>query len=97
MAQTIYILDPVAPFPASVDRRREQLDGLRGKVLGFIDNGKPNFAELVADLAELATSRYGAREVLTHAKRLGSSVPAGEPVYREFAARCDLVVTGSGD
>jgi hypothetical protein len=97
MAQMIYILDPVAPFPDMVDQRQRQLDGLRGKVLGFIDNGKPNFAYLAADLGELATSRYGASGVLTHAKRLGSSVPAGEAVYREFAERCDLVVTGSGD
>ncbi len=62
-----------------------------------IDNRKPNFAYLVADLAELAVARYGASGVLTHTKILGSSVPADEAVYRDFGERCDIVITGSGD
>jgi len=97
MAKTIYVLDPVAPCPAAADWRNRQLEGLRGKVLGFIDNSKPNFAYLVADMAELAVARYRASGVLTHTKLLGSSVPAGEAVYRDFAERCDIVITGSGD
>ena len=97
MVKTIYVLDPVAPSPVAADTRHRRLDGLQGKVLGFIDNSKPNFAYLVADLAELAVARYGARGVLTHTKVLGSSVPADEAVYRDFAERCDIVITGSGD
>ena len=97
MANTIYVLDPVAPPPDAAGHAGRRIDSPRGKVFGFIDNSKPNFAHLVADMAELLTGRYGASGVLTHTKLLGSSVPAGEAVYRDFAERCDVVITGSGD
>jgi len=72
------------------------LDGLRGKVVGFIDNAKPNFDHLVDALAELLVSRYGVSAVIKRKKR-AASVAAPEAVYKELAERCDLVITGSGD
>ena len=69
---------------------------LTGKVVGFIDNAKPNFNLLADDIAELLTSRYGVKTIIKRAKR-GASMPATEQVIDELAAQCDLVVTGSGD
>ena len=96
MTGTVLVFDP---RPAHVENAvpvSQALSGLAGKVVGFIDNAKPNFNYLADDLGELLMTRYGVRQVLKHQKR-GPSVPAPEKVYQEFAAHCDLVITGSGD
>ena len=95
MAGTVTLFDPTAP-------RREDsgalqtMAGLKGAVVGFIDNAKPNFNHLVDDLADLLVSRYGVRAVLKRRKR-SASVPAPEDIIREITGECDLVITGSGD
>lgn len=72
------------------------LDGLAGKVVGFIDNSKPNFNHLIDDLAALLQARHGVKAVVRHRKPI-TTVPAGAAVYAELARDCDLVLTGSGD
>ena len=67
-----------------------------GKIVGFIDNAKPNFHFLVDDLAELLIANHGVKAVMKRAKR-GSSMPAPEACVAELAKECDLVITGSGD
>jgi antitoxin component HigA of HigAB toxin-antitoxin module len=78
------------------EQAEQLLAGLAGKVVGFIDNAKPNFNYLVDDLAELLTSKHGVTRVLKRQKR-SASVPAPDEVIKEFAEQCDLVITGSGD
>jgi hypothetical protein len=92
----ILVYDPTAPVTKLDERAISALDSLAGKVVGFIDNAKPNFNLLVDDLAELLTQRYGVRAVLVRGKR-GPSVPAPDPIIEEVATQCDLVITGSGD
>lgn len=72
------------------------LASLRGAVVGFIDNTKPNFNCLVDELARVLVQDHGVREVLKRGKRV-QSIPAPDPVLDELAAHCDLVITGSGD
>lgn len=95
MTNTIRVYDPVAQAIGAHEARRT-LDRLTGKVVGFIDNGKPNFNYLVDDLADLLVSKYGVRAVIKRRKR-GPSVPAPESVLKEIAEQCDAVITGSGD
>jgi hypothetical protein len=90
------ILDPTAPGASAPRHGRKALGGLKGKVVGFIDNAKPNFHHLVDDLAELLVSRYGVASVVKHRKR-SASVPAPQAVYADVKEKCDLVITGSGD
>ena len=93
----ILLYDPTAPRRESgAAPARTTLAGLKGAVVGFIDNAKPNFNFLVDDLAELLESRYGVRAVVKRRKR-SASVPAPEEMLREVASQCDLVITGSGD
>jgi len=89
------ILDPVAPTGTAAQRPWLPLATLRGKVVGFIDNSKPNFEHLVDDLADLLITRYGVREVVKR-RKLAASIPASDAILDDIA-RCDLVVTGSGD
>ena len=76
-------------------RRRRSLDGLAGKTVGFIDNAKLNFNHLVDDLGELLISKYGVARVVKHRK--SGQVPVEGSVLKEYAERCDAVITGSGD
>jgi hypothetical protein len=96
MTSFIEICDPAAPTVRSAEASTKRLDGLSGKVVGFIDNTKPNFNHLVDDLAEVLVSEHGVRAVLKRGKRV-QSIPAPEAVLAELAQECDLVITGSGD
>ncbi len=96
MTASILLYNPTAVRAAGGEMAQQSLGELAGKVVGFIDNAKPNFDHLVDDLAELLTSRYGVARVIKKKKR-AASVAAEETVYRELAEQCDLVITGSGD
>ena len=95
MTERLAIYDPSAPSGSGPEHARQTLNGLKGKVIGFIDNGKPNFHLLVDDLSELLINKYGVAEVIRHRKR--GSVPVMETVLKDYAEKCDAVITGSGD
>jgi hypothetical protein len=95
MPNEILILDPVATGAIGARQTRRIPGGLRDKVIGFIDNGKPNFHFLVDDLAEILLAQYGVAAVFRHRKR--GSVPVLESALQDLAGKCDAVITGSGD
>jgi len=96
MTGTVLLFDPTAPRQQGGPRAQRVLDRLAGKTVGFIDNAKPNFNNLVDDLAGLLVSRYGVAKVIKRKKR-AASVPAPEAIYKELEEQCDLVIAGSGD
>jgi hypothetical protein len=97
MSETLDILDPIAPAGiAAGEHTFQPLDTLKGKVVGFIDNSKPNFNYLVDDLAELLMARHGVVAVIRH-RKLSASIPAPEEAILDVRRQCDLVITGSGD
>lgn len=92
----VLLYDPTAtrqPGPAQTSLK---LGTLAGKVVGFIDNAKPNFNHLVDDLADLLVAEYGVKQVVKRRKR-SASVGAPEEMVRELADQCDVVIAGSGD
>jgi predicted GTPase len=95
MSEIITIHDPTAPCGGRTEHERRRLADLKGKTVGFIDNGKPNFHYLVDDLAERLIAKYGVAGVRKHRKR--GSVPVMESVLKDYAENCDAVITGSGD
>jgi hypothetical protein len=96
MTGMITLYDPTGvPLPQAATVTRTSTT-LAGRVVGFIDNSKPNFAELVADLSELLLARHGVTRVVVQRKR-AASVPAEPSVLDALARECDLVVAGSGD
>jgi len=85
-----------AGTPATVTPTVNTPTTLQGKVVGFIDNNKPNFNLLAADIGALLIARYGVRAVLVRQKP-SASVPAAAAIIDELARKCDLVIAGSGD
>ena len=92
----VLLYDPSAPAARQPAIAPAGLPSLAGAVVGFIDNAKPNFDHLVDDVAALLASQYGVKRIVKRRKQ-SASLPAPEPLVRELAAECDLVVTGSGD
>ena len=95
MGASIQVYDPVAPVSEVQAASGRKLESLRGKVVGFIDNAKPNFNFLVDDLAQLLVERHGVARVVKHRKP--GQVPVTQDVLEAFTAECDVVITGSGD
>jgi len=99
MTATVMLYDPTAPRREAEDApgtAKAALAGLAGKVVGFIDNAKPNFGLLADDLGELLVSKYGVARVVKRRKS-SASVPAKPEVIAELSGECDVVITGSGD
>lgn len=99
MAATLTLYDPTAPRREAEDApgtARPALSGLAGKVVGFIDNAKPNFGILAEDLGELLKAKYGVSRVITR-RKTSASMPAKPEVIDELSSVCDVVITGSGD
>ena len=97
MSDTQIVLDPVAPAATAGESAAfRPLASLDGKVVGFIDNSKPNFQFLADDLGALLKSKYGVADVVRHRKPT-ASVPASAQVLADIDKQCDLVITGSGD
>ena len=96
MHLTLY--DPTAPrreAPSSAPQR-PTVKTLKGAVVGFVDNAKPNFGALVDDLSDLLKTKYGVARVVKHRKP-SASVPAKPQVIEDLAGECDVVIAGSGD
>jgi len=99
MSATVTLFDPTAPgreADGAVASAKPALEALAGKVVGFIDNAKPNFGVLADDLGELLKAKYGVARVMMRRKP-SASVPARAEVIAELSAECDVVITGSGD
>ena len=96
MTATVTLFDPTAAGRQDEAQTGRSVASLAGKVVGFIDNAKPNFNHLVDDLAELLVNRYGVSRVVKRRKK-AASVPAPENVLREITDECDVVIAGSGD
>jgi hypothetical protein len=93
---TTAILEPTARAGIAAREAWQPLDTLAGKVVGFIDNSKPNFHHLADDLAQLLVERHGVASVVRH-RKLSASIPAPDTAYADIEQQCDLVITGSGD
>ena len=92
----VLLYDPTATRQAGPGTAGLKLATLSGKVVGFVDNAKPNFNHLVDDLADRLIADYGVARVIKRRKS-SASVPAPEEIVRELADQCDVVIAGSGD
>ena len=96
MSESVLVYEPVAPCLTQPSGSRQPLDGLAGKVIGFIDNSKPNFNLLVEDLSQALIEKHGVQRVIKRRKR-SASEGAPEAVINELVEQADAIITGSGD
>ena len=73
-----------------------QFTDLRGKVLGLLDNSKPNADKLAERFAELLKEKYGIASVITR-RKLTAQQGAPKQYLDELAAQADFVLSGLGD
>jgi hypothetical protein len=96
MSGNLLVYEPVAPCLTEARESRQTLDNLAGKVIGFIDNSKPNFSLLVDDLAKILIEKHGVKSVVRQRKK-SASMGAPGAVIDDLVAQADAVITGSGD
>jgi hypothetical protein len=71
-------------------------DDLRGARVGLLVNTKKNADIFLDEVGRLLVDQHGAVSVLARTK-LAFAQPASEELLKEFAAQCDVVITGVGD
>jgi hypothetical protein len=73
-----------------------QFTDLRGKIIGVLDNSKPNADKLAERFAELLKEKYGVAGVITR-RKLTAQQGAPKQYLDELAAQADIVLSGLGD
>jgi hypothetical protein len=69
---------------------------LRGKVVGVLDNSKPNMDKLAERFTEQLMEKYGVAKVISR-RKLTAQQGAPKEYLDELAAQTDLVLSGLGD
>jgi hypothetical protein len=73
-----------------------QFTDLRGKVVGLLDNSKPNADKLAERFAELLKENYGVAKMITR-RKLTAQQGAPKQYLDELASQADFVISGLGD
>ena len=69
---------------------------LRGKVVGVLDNSKPNADKLAERLATLLKEQYGVANVITR-RKITAQQGAPKEYLDELASQADFILSGLGD
>jgi hypothetical protein len=69
---------------------------LRGKVIGLLDNSKPNADKLGERFEHLLRERYGVAGVVKR-RKLTAQQGAPKQYLDELAAQADFILSGLGD
>ena len=89
------VLDPTFEEIAAGFVPPPRLEGLRGKTVGIISNGKEGTAHFFAHLEAVLRARCGVAHVV-HRVKGNLSAPAERAIMME-AATWDAAITGVGD
>jgi len=91
------ILDPTgATDAASNTTLAPRLGTLEGKVLALLDNGKPNGAALLQEVARQLRTRHALKDVLMYTKPYFGTPVEPTQTQRIFE-ECDFAITAIGD
>lgn len=90
----LHLLDPTAGPRAASGELAPRLADLRGRRVGFLDNGKPN-SDAFLTRVQTAVALTGVVDAVWLRKpSIGRLAPAA---FIDQLASCDLVITGVGD
>jgi len=92
------VLSPEGKAPTTAARvaRAPRLPDLRGKVVGLLDNSKPNADRLEERFAQLLREKFGIAGVVKR-RKLTAQQGAPKAYLDELAAQADFVLSGLGD
>lgn len=90
------VFDPTAGSQAKGFELAARPSSLHDKVVGLIDNTKPNSDKLLRLVVGLLQEKHGVREVIER-RKTAASVPVTDDVLDELTSRCDVVIAGVGD
>jgi hypothetical protein len=92
------VLSPEGKAPTSASRVAAvpRFSDLRGKVVGLLDNSKPNADKLQERMAHLLKERVGIAGVVAR-RKLTAQQGAPKHYLDELAAQADFVLSGLGD
>jgi hypothetical protein len=69
---------------------------LHGKVIGLLDNSKPNADKLEERFEQLLRERFGVAGVVRR-RKITAQQGAPKPYLDELAAQADFILSGLGD
>ena len=95
----IEVLNPTATAVKVGLEIAQRINDLNGKVIGLLDNGKPNFDIFLARIEELLNQRFRFAEIVRAHKGAGISggAPLADDQMEKFTAKCDVVINGMCD
>jgi hypothetical protein len=98
MTDYIEVLDPTAQTTARPEIMAAGLPDLNGKVIGLVDNRKPNFDIFLERLETSLSQRFQFAGIVRLKKGgTGATVPLTPAEMNELVSRCDAVVYGVCD
>ena len=92
------VLSPEGKAPTAAARvaALPRFPNLRGKVVGLLDNSKPNADKLGERFEQLLREQYGVAGVVKR-RKLTAQQGAPKQVLNELAAQADFILSGLGD
>ncbi len=98
MKEYIDVLDPTAATTVKQETMATCLGDLNGKIIGFVDNRKPNFDLFLERVETVLCQKFHFAEIV-HIKKggTGATVPLTPEEMKQLAPGCDAVVYGICD
>ncbi len=89
------LIDPTTEPIVPEFEMAERLDDLSDKCVGLIDDSKENAKELLDEIVDLLSSRFGVVDIEYHRKP-SASKPADPDVIEQMTEKCDYVIVAIG-
>jgi hypothetical protein len=98
MTEFIDVLDPTAQTTVKAEKMADSLIDLNGKVIGLVDNRKPNFDIFLDRLEKGLCQRFQFADIV-HLKKggTGATVPLTPAEMEQLVTQCDAIVYGVCD
>ena len=94
----IVVLNPTAKTTIRQEQMAPGLDDLNGKVIGLVDNRKPNFDIFLEKVEKALCQKFQFAEIVRLKKGgTGATVPMTPEEMERLAPVCDTVVYGVAD
>ena len=90
------LFDPTVNVPNKTNKRAEVLPNLDGKVIGLLENGKLNAANMLEETAKIFEKSHNCSIEAIYRKD-NPSAPAPAELLFKVANHVDFLITGLGD